>query len=743
MKPLSTLLAGLALLSSATALVAQTPASYLAQAEDLWGTRVQLDSAVLDSAPTVVVPFSTSLCGYCLLDGYFVQANYLDQNDSFGGHSFHWCLFNPQLDVVAFQKHYGWTHPILTYPPELFFYQRTGYPTVLAFRKGRQLVRELHNYALVDTLGQILWRGRAHLTPTGPIQMATRLLYDNGRLEAVRVLPTGAPIPERARDLMRRFHSLVPKNLDQLTEQDLQKHLFFYGDFSFEALENLFRGRTLPVRFENHRVVLGPYTFDYDSTGFRFICPNPFNPQRYLFVMVTHGAPFLDYYHHLDYEFFRVRGDTAFRLVYGHFDRSSPRAWRFAPKRAFGPLTQVDTCGTRCPLPPPPPARPVGPQLSQASPRRTAFGLLYQFGDRACHFPDLLIDPDGNLWLGWDEHGDVRLVRLAPKGNAAVWTVEGDSTDSYNTRLAWTKDGLWVFYLNNRSGFYWLYSRCYDGATWSDELLVSPYEPYDVVSPAVVGSPTSDSLTVVWSAWFANLRIPSFRTLVGGKPGSRQRVHLHDPIYTKGYVNGWAFSLCRDQAGGVVAAWNQHYPSLTGVFAGNLRDAPQPVTRSGHRLGDWEIGGYPCLFGRHGELYVVWEGNALPVVGGQIQEIKIARYDPKRRAWTAGKGIPTGGQTRLNQTPVGAVDASGAIWVAYSGRPAGPGQQWGIYVTKREGKRWSPAQLVSPPGIPARAPRIAADSTEGVWLAWHEGTGEDVRISLLKLDGERFDKPEQ
>ena len=46
-------------------------------AEDIWGNKIDIQKAIQSSKPTVIVPFSTSNCGYCLIDGFFTEKNYI------------------------------------------------------------------------------------------------------------------------------------------------------------------------------------------------------------------------------------------------------------------------------------------------------------------------------------------------------------------------------------------------------------------------------------------------------------------------------------------------------------------------------------------------------------------------------------------------------------------------------------------------------------------------------------------
>lgn len=49
-------------------------------AEDLWGNRIDLGKA-LNSQTVTIVPFSSSNCGYCLINGYYSEQNYILANE--------------------------------------------------------------------------------------------------------------------------------------------------------------------------------------------------------------------------------------------------------------------------------------------------------------------------------------------------------------------------------------------------------------------------------------------------------------------------------------------------------------------------------------------------------------------------------------------------------------------------------------------------------------------------------------
>ena len=127
-------------------------------AEDLWGNRVNLASYC--RGLTLIQPFSRANCGYCLVDGEFVSKNYLERNQVLGGYSFHQCLFNPQLDVYTFLKHYREESVlVLTFPIKLHTYHRDGFPFLMAFQDGQQVFQGvLSPYDLVfDKLRRKFW----------------------------------------------------------------------------------------------------------------------------------------------------------------------------------------------------------------------------------------------------------------------------------------------------------------------------------------------------------------------------------------------------------------------------------------------------------------------------------------------------------------------------------------------------------------------------------------------------------
>ena len=270
-------------------------------AENLWGETIDFTKTINNEKPTVVVPFSTSNCGYCLIDGFFSEKNYIENNQKFGGKSFHQCLFNPQLDIYTFQKHYNWTSEVLTYPPVLHKYHENGFPTVLAFKAGKQILKGFYDYSKIDTLKTLLWDGKNSLAPTGELHMAYAIIRENESWEAVHIFPTKKEIPQDEIDFGNKWKAYKCKNINNLTNSDLDKHLLLSGDFTFDELFSFFKGLNMPITLKNDCILLGNYSFNYAETGLHFTCPSPFNSEKYLIVDIDNGNRLKERVNYLDY----------------------------------------------------------------------------------------------------------------------------------------------------------------------------------------------------------------------------------------------------------------------------------------------------------------------------------------------------------------------------------------------------------------------------------------------------------
>ena len=46
---------------------------------------------------------------------------------------------------------------------------------------------------------------------------------------------------------------------------------------------------------------------------------------------------------------------------------------------------------------------------------------------------------------------------------------------------------------------------------------------------------------------------------------------------------------------------------------------------------------------------------------------------------------------------------------------------------------WSDPLLISGKDESARHPKIVVDSMVNLWISWHAGTGEEMRVKIVKL----------
>jgi len=704
-------------------------------AEDLWGERVRLNHEINSGKPVVIVPFSTSNCGYCMIDGFYTENNYIKNNEQFGGGSYHMCLFNPQLDIYAFQKHFGWHGTVLTYPPALHELHQNGFPAVLAFRDGEQVMQDFYSYAKFDSLNELLWDGLQAMHPAGELHIATRLIYENEMYDAVCIVPDTTKIPDDEHEFARKWKAYTFTAFDAISDEDKQKHLFIRSGSDIDALKQFFEGEEIPLIFDSGRFRIGDYNFNPDTVAFYGCFPNPFNWKKYVVMTIFNDhAKLFGPANYLDYIVFT--GDQpgeGIRLLYGHFDKEDQDVWSFSSEKAFGEMDLEVFCDKKCPIPVKriPEMLPV--QKVKTSHSESESIQKWTFGNKSCRFPDIAIDSKGNCWAVWEEEGNILLGLIDGVGVTQTWYPEHNASDSYNPKIAADGDDIWIFYLNDQEGYYRLYARAFDGKRFTDEILLTEKQPYDVVTPEVV-SGKDGSLIVMWCEWLANQRFLRYRTLKNGIPDTIRDILEAPPLYTKGYTNAWWPSLVYTEKGEVWGAWNQHYPATCGVYGGSLSDTAITITQPSEAMEDRENGGYPDIFTDGSDIFVVWESNGWNVYWNeQPQKIKIARFEMETGHWTPGKVISLDTEPAFNRTPSGACDSKGNKYVAWSGREIKAGDPWGIWLAKEVNGKWNDPVLISDPGKDARYPKIVIDPDDHPWISWHSGTGKSMKAKVTRL----------
>ncbi len=734
----SIILTGMLMLCTFSGLHAQSTG--VQQAEDLWGNAIAFGRIIRSERTTIIQPFSASNCGYCLIDGWFIEKNYFETNRRKGGINFTQSLFNPQLDNYAFTRHYrDMLIPVLTWPPDLHRYHQDGFPAILAFRKGKQIVQipegSLYPYdSSFEQLKMTLWNDTAiHFQPVSELHFATRIIYENMHYGAVYLVPDGNQVAyDKNLEFAARTNSCHVKFLSQLSPGDLMKNLYLEGKFPHEVYR-LITGGNSPFRLEGDSVLcFGTYRFGIDTIGITACMPNPLNQEKYTVINIRGKEVEKGLFDNsVDYTIYCYDHNAkATRvLLHGFFSKQPGNQWGFSDSLCISNLPSNAKCIGVCTIPgktflPEHPVKMVKPQW-----RKTSMGEEYTFGNGSCRFPSIAADDRGTVWVCWEEKGDILLSSVNRDHPVSV-AIENDRSDSYNPLIAVAGGKVWVFYLNNRDGFYRIYGRSFDGSGLTEPLLCSELLPCDVVTPAVVSN--NKGIVLAWTYWKANFRFPFYRQISNGIPDPVHAISVAKSASLPGYVNAWWFSLDTDNSGKAWGAWNQHYPSTLGACAGTLGEESNSVTRISENIDDCENGGYPCaMHDDQGRRWVFWESIAWDVPEGDRQQIRCSMFDQAIGAWSPSVTLPTDENTILNQTPQAVAPGNGKIYVTWSGRSKDG--NWALYLAVRNQDAWTRPIRLTSGREPARAPKILSDNRKGIWVACHYGTGDKMKVKVITL----------
>jgi len=720
-------------------------------AEGLWGEAIDLAS--FDQDLLLVQPFSPSNCGYCLFDGEFVHRNYLERNARSNGSNLYQSLFSPQLDVHSYLKHYRDPGTaVITFPPEYHKLHGNGFPMLMAFRSGlRESAEVLSPYEEnFHALCGKFWPGQdSAVILTSPYHMATRFVFENKSGLAVVVVPDGdretwLKFADADGRMMGAAGSV--KHESDLSETDLKLNLYYRGTataFRFSELA----GRDAPIQFDQSSAIIGPYRFLRSDVALRACFPNPHNPQRYLVLdLLLEGAHAPPGTNATDYAVWGAGERGRGLLLHGYFRKEDgPRSgagderdgsrWAYAESLAIrGPEIASYCEGGICPAPAAlseTKPRPPKEESSIRAGRETALGRTWTLGSSGCRFPALSVGRDGQCWCAWEERGDIHLAVIGGDRDARAMAIESDASDSFSPVVAAAGGSVWIFYLNDRDGFYRLYGRRMTDSALSDPVLMSDLAPFDAVTPAAACR-GDGRVAVAWSEWRANQRFLQYREIVGGALMDLEEAAIKTSEIE--YTNAWYPSLTYDEAGRLWGAWNQHYPSTLGVCSGDLIHEATSVVRLVGPIERNENGGYPSIAADGaGRRWVVWESFGWELLTGEAQRIHASFLDPATGHWCIPTDLRQGLGTRFNQTPRASGDPRGDIWVAWSGR-RDESDRWGIYRTRLAGEQWSRPVQVSEEDVVARAPAIATGPDGTVWIAWHEGVGEAMTVRVLRDD---------
>ncbi len=724
------------------------PTQLVGIAEDLWGNRIDLVD--FKRGLTLIEPFSPSNCGYCLLVGEFVELNYFDKNREHGGHNFLQSLFNPQLDVYAYQKYYRDTTTVLTYPLSLFEYHRDGYPALLAFRDGKQILRGfLDDYDKTFKERARAWWPESSdtgVTLASGYKMADNYMTETKHALFVWVFPQG--LDSLARKFSKRFEGskesptrIVVKCEDQLTPDDLTRNILFQSDgrkFKFRSL----LGTETPIRFDSTGFLVGPYRFGLEGTGLQATMPNPYNRECYLSLKLTPGMR-LPFQTELQSDFAVWRADSSGRpprlLIDGRFAKDRQNIWRFTDSLSVVYANLKDYCGTGvCPIPAYLSRPEVHHEVSSipASWKKGPDASRLTLGSVDCRFPSVAVSPSGEAGIAWEERGDINFVVNKEGEPAHTFRVEDGDPDAYNPRVAYDGHAFLIVYLSNLDNYYHLYGRYLDGDKLSQEFRISDAGAFDDVTPAL-SSNNAGKIVVAWSQWKANSRYPRYCTIDNRTVGAIADVSTVPDGADMGYVNAWGFSLAIDQQGKSYGMWNQHYPATLCVCGGALNgpvSTPQKLTGNAETS---ECGEYPSTaLDSRGRQWAAWSTFGFRAWRGAPQQVLVARFDSANGAWSTPVTISDDDSTTLlNQTPRLAIGSEGSMAVVWSGRPKSEDGNWGIYLAGFANGRWAKPVLISEQAEVARAPEIAIGTDNKLWIVWHSGVGKGmvIRATVIRL----------
>ncbi len=582
------------------------------------------------------------------------------------------------------------------------------------YSDGCSPYQEIH-----DSLGGMIWPERDPVVRlTSPKKLCDNLLFGDTSAIGLLVVTDGDTAQfSNLLNLKERIPHLVVKYESELNSQDRNHNITYFGqlaDLTFSA----FRAAETPIRITEDSLFIGSIAFAKDEVGIQAFMPNPYAPGRFVELSFRKAG----YNNHADYWIHRRGEDgSAATLLEGRFAKDGDN-WEFSPDLAFGPALPAAMCeGETCPAPPTKANSTSLVEKLQRQLKSETFGeiQIWTMGTLPSRFPDIHCTR-GTAWITWETSGNICAARIPTDQDPQFYVVEADSGDAYDPRIADDGQCVWVIFLYKSGGFYQLHGRYTAGPVFSQPVLLSQPGPYNCVTPAATGD-RARTLTVFWSEHKANQRTLQSRTIEQRVLQKIQSVKLTDSGLKGGYSNAWYPSLCAGRDGPVWASWNQHYPTTLGVHAAAYGDSGKMVS---------ETGGYSSMcVTLAGIPWITWRSGAMTENYGFEQTVYAAHYDRETETWSLPQTVSDLGNTSLNDTPDIDADGDGDIWLCWSGRK-NQESPWGVYLSVYRGDKWSEQELLSDPAQHARAPRLAVQEDGGVWVTWHEGTGDGMRIKL-------------
>jgi hypothetical protein len=693
--------------------------------EDLWGNQVNLNEDKL----TLIEPFSPANCGYCLFDGEFIKANYFKNNLENGGENFLQCLFNPQLDIYTYQKHYRSKTPVLTFPPKLHQFHRNGFPFLFALRDGYVISRGPSSpYEMTfNILKEKFWPDKNVIIElTSPIHMATRFINENNNLATTFIIPDNDSLYfKRSFQNANKYKNGIVKYESDINEKDLKRNIFYRGRFN-DYIVNLLKDKEIPFEINEKYLYIGDYVFAQDSISVSICFPNPYNNEKYVFLRLsgdlTKGKNIMQNW--VDFTISKVNRNNKLSVVMNGFFEKNNNKWTYSDSLTFiNSNSNLKCTNGICNMPVKKTFEKDKIEFEKVKTEQTKYGKLTTLGKENCRFPEITTDEKDVVWCCWEENGN---ILLSSKDKSFI--VEGDKSDSFNPVITYDGNNIWIFYLNNKSGFYRVYAKIFAGSRVSGEILISDNLVNDSINLGVASN-CEGKVVISWTEWQANYKYPKYRIIDNRILGEIKDIAIKKPEID--YTNAWSTSLTFSRNGELWGAWNQHYPAILGVCSGDLITEAKSVT---NLKPNEEQGGYPdCLNDSTGKRWVFWESFGWDVLNSKPQQIKAAFYDEKSEKWSLPYIISNDSETAFNQTPSASLDENGNINVVWSHRNL-KSKFWEICFSTLKNNKWSEPISISEPNVNSRAPKIISNSKGKLIITWHSGIGQEMKIKLLELE---------
>ncbi|MCP4683848.1 MAG: hypothetical protein GY867_00215, partial [bacterium] len=414
-------------------------------AENLWSERIDLGD--FSYGMTIINPFSPSVCGYCLIDGEFIKANYFRRNQERGGHNLFLSPFSPQLDNYTFLKHYREDeNTTLAFPPSLRDYHPNGYPWITIFQDGQLTYGNvLSPYdGVFDSLKQILWPEDNDITMrlTTPTKLSNNLIYESATPRHVSVVANGEEtVFERLTRSNENRTGFTVKHEKDLTPDDFAGNVSYVGKgrtFGYDMLKEL----EFPCKLDSAGLQMGSYVFPFSEFGFRAIMPNPYSPENYLILNLWADGGGAHCHQWTDFtvsRFDSILQEPA-TVLDGFFDKSDPVAWKFTDSltTTFADLKALCPGGV-CLVPfMPSEAKKRGDYDAHFSGwSETDLGCTAEFGNNNCRFPSIAAGTEGQIATVWEEDGDIIMALTKSDETPTFVSIERELSDSFDPSVIW------------------------------------------------------------------------------------------------------------------------------------------------------------------------------------------------------------------------------------------------------------------------------------------------------------------